>query len=92
MASFIGNTSSSATYNAMNQPATIVSFSLANKTGGSITASVGILYGSTFYVIYNKSISTGDSYVYSGNPVPIPTGYQVYIFVSDSCDYIFNIQ
>jgi len=92
MANFIGNTATTATMSALAQPAFIISFSLANKTGGAITASVGLLQGSTFYVIYNKSISSADSYIYSGKEILIPIGYQLYVSVSGSCDYIFNIQ
>lgn len=92
MANFIGNTASTATGIAYKNPAYIVSFSLANKTGGSITASVGLLQGSTFYIIYNKSINTADSYIYSGEQILVPIGYQIFVSVSGSCDYIFNIQ
>jgi len=92
MADFIGNTSTTATMTASNIASFIVSFSLANKTGGSITASVGLISGSTFYVLYNKSISTGDSYVYSGNEILIPRNYSLYISVSGDCDYVFNIR
>lgn len=91
MANYIGTTASTATRAALTTACFITSFSLANKTGGGVTASVGLLYGSTYYVLYNKSISAGDSYVYSGKPILIPIGYQIYISVSGSVDYIFTI-
>lgn len=89
---FFGNTNASVTSTAYDIVSTIVSFTLANKTGGSITASVGVLYGSTFYFLYNKSISTGDSYIYLGAPIDIPATYQIYVSVSGSCDYYFTIE
>lgn len=89
---FQGNTTSTATSTAKTIPASIVSFSIANKTGGSITASVGILYGSTFYIIYNKSLTTGEGYVYPGQPITLPTGYRVFVSVSGSADYYFSIK
>lgn len=91
MANFIGTTATTATRAASTTASFITSFSLANKTGGGITASVGLLYGSTFYVLYNQSISTATSYIYTGNPILIPVGYQLYISVSGSTDYIFTI-
>lgn len=92
MSVFKGNTATTATDTAKTIPASIVSFSLANKTGGAITASLGMLYGSTFFILYNKSIATGDSYIYSGNPVTLPIGYQVFISASGSCDYIVSLK
>lgn len=89
---FEGNTATSATSTANNITSVIVSFSLANKTGGGITASVGVLYGSTIFILYNKSISTGDSYIYSGKEISVPAEYQIYVSVSGSCDYYFSIK
>ena len=91
MANFIGTTASTATRAALTTASFITSFSLANKTGGGVTASVGLLYGSTFYVIYNQAIATANSYIYTGNPILIPIGYQLYVSVSGSTDYIFTI-
>ena len=83
------------TYNSasINMASKIVSFSLANKTGGTVTASIGIFYGSTItYIIYNKSIATADSYIYTGNEITIPKNYQIFINVSGSTDYYISIQ
>lgn len=92
MSVFKGNTATTATSTAKTIPASIVSFSIANKTGGEVTASVGILYGSTFYVLYNKSIATADSYIYSGEPIILPIGHQIYVSVSGSTDYYFSLK
>lgn len=89
---FKGNTATNATSTANTIPTSIVSFSIANKTGGSVTASVGILYGSTFYIIYNQSLTSGTSYVYTGNPITVPANNQIYVNVSGSCDYYFSIE
>lgn len=91
MASFIGTTATTATRAALTTASFITSFSLANKTGGGITASVGLLYGSTFYVIYNQAIATATPYIYSGNPILIPIGYQLYVSVSGTTDFIFTL-
>lgn len=91
MPTFSGNTSTSATSTAYDIPSKILSFSIANKTGGAVTASVGVLYGSTFYFIYNKSIATAESYIYSGEEIIVPANYQIYVAVSGDCDYYFSL-
>jgi len=88
---FKGTTATTATSTASAIPGDIISFSLANKTGGAITARVGILYGSTFYILYDKSIATADSYIYTGEPIRLEANHQVYISVSGSCDYYMTI-
>lgn len=93
MPNFSGNTSSTAASSSYTISSDIVSFSVANKTGGAVTASVALFFGSTIhYILYNKSISTGDSYIYSGNEILLPIGYQIFVSVSGSCDYIFTIK
>lgn len=87
-----GNTSTSFTSGAYENSVFITGFSLANKSGGSMTVSIGILYGSTFYVLYNHSLSAGESYVYSGNEILIPVGHTIYISSSASCDYVITIK
>lgn len=91
MAIFIGTTATTVTRAALTTACFITSFSLANKTGGGVTVSVGLLYGSTFYVLYNQAIATANSYVYTGNPILIPIGYQLYVAASGATDYIFTI-
>lgn len=88
----IGNTATTFTSSAYSIPASIVGFSLSNKTGGSITASIGLIQGSTFYILYNNSINTATSYVYSGNNISVPIGYAVFVSVSGSCDYLITIE
>lgn len=92
MTDFIGTTSTNATNTAYPTQYNIIGFSIANKTGGGVTASVGLLYGSTYYVLYNKSIATADSYIYIGEKIVVPPNYQIYLSVSGSCDYIFSIE
>lgn len=92
MATIKGNTSTTYNSGAYTNPSKIISFSLCNKTGGAVTASVGIFYGSSItYILYNKSIATADSYIYLGEPIIFPAGYQVYINVSGSTDYYFSL-
>jgi hypothetical protein len=92
MSVFRGTTATTAESNARNIETDIISFSLANKTGGAITASVGIFLGSTItYILFNKSINTGDSYIYSGEPIRVLKSNQIFISVSGSTDYYFTI-
>lgn len=91
-----GNTPTNKTSDAYNIPAKIISFSLANKTGGSITARVGILYGSTFDILYNMPLaaagSAGSGYVYDGEPIILPAYNQIYVSFSGLCDFRFSIE
>lgn len=87
-----GNTATSVTSGALNIPSKIISFSLANKTGGSITVSIGVLFGSTFYFLFNHSLSTGVEYIYPGKPILVSANHQIYIAASGSCDYYVTIE
>lgn len=89
---FFGNTATAATSTPVNIPTVIESFSIANKTGGAITVSVGFVYGSSVtYILYNKSVNSGDSYIYSGEAITVEAEYSVYVSVSGSADYYFSI-
>ena len=92
MPALIGNTSTNKTFDAYTIASKIISFSFANKTGGSINVSFGIVYGSTYYILYNNVVVTATSYIYSGKPIDLPIGYQLYLVVSGSCDYYITIE
>lgn len=89
---FIGNTSGSIASIAYNIPGKIVSYSLTNKTGGTITASIVVIPdgGSPVYA-WSGSIATVSSQV-SSVPIKLLIGYQILVIVSGSCDYYFNIE
>lgn len=91
-----GNTAATRTLASFNINSKIISFSLANKTGGAITATVGIVYGSTFDILYNSPLaaagSSGSSYVYSGKPIILPALNAIFISVSGSADFYFSIE
>jgi hypothetical protein len=90
---FQGSTSSNATSTAANVVGQIVSFSIANKTGGANTVKVAIVYGSTVvYLLYNYSLASGESYVYVGNEITLLANYRIYVEVSGSADYYFSIK
>ncbi len=90
---FSGNITSNATSTAYPSPTKIVSFSLANKTGGNVDVSVGIFYGSSIaYILYQKQVVTKDSYIYLGEEILVPANYQIYIAVSGSTDYYFTLK
>lgn len=88
---FKGNTSGSVASIAYNVPSTIVSYSLTNKTGGSVTANLVIVPdgGSPVYV-WSGSIAAGATQT-SDVPVKLLAGYQILIIVSGSTDYWFSI-
>lgn len=90
-----GNIASTYTSTAYNIPALIKSFSLANKTGGTITVTVGIVYGSTFDILYNNTLAASGSadcgYVYTGREILLPALNRLFIAVSGSCDFYFTI-
>lgn len=92
MAVFSGNTSTSALSTAYNIAAKIKSFSLVNKSGGSLTVSVSIILGSTNTSIYSGTIDSGETYVHNGGKIKILKEAQVYVLVNGSCDYYFSIE
>lgn len=90
---FFGTTSSSAIGDAINIPYKVKSFSVANKTGGSITVSVGVVYGSTIvYWLYNEPLNSGENYVWLGDEILIESGYAIFVSASASCDYYFSTE
>ena len=91
MPTFYGNVTGGIASSSFSNPAKIESYSLVNKSGGSITAVVAILYGSTNTYIYSDTILTGESYIYSGKPILLPKDYKVYVLVSGSTDFYFSI-
>lgn len=88
---FSGNTSSSATSTAYAVPAKIISWSLVNKSGGSLTYSVAILYGSTNTYIANGTLSSGGEVRVTLTDIVLLIGRQIYVLVNGSTDYFFTI-
>jgi hypothetical protein len=77
---------------AYNIPSIIKSFSLVNKSGGGITVIVGIIYGSTFDILYNKALTTATEFIYTGGDILLPAHNQIYISASGGvCDFYFTI-
>lgn len=90
---FDGNTSSTAVSDVFDISGDIQSFSLANKSGGAITASVAIFFGSAItYILFEEDIADGENYIYLGGPIRIVKGYQLLVSASGSCDYYFSIK
>ena len=92
---FEGTTATSEQSVTFETSADIVSFSIANKSGGAVTVSVGIFYGSSItYIIYNEPLGGSDpeNYVYLGGRITVPTGYAISVSVSAICDFYFTIK
>jgi len=89
---FSGNTSGSIASVAYNISSDIISWSLTNKTGGAVTASIVVIPdgGSPVYV-WSGSIATASSQS-SDVVVRLISGYQILVIVSGSCDYYFSIR
>jgi hypothetical protein len=65
---------------------------LANKTGAPITVTVGIVYGSTFDVLFNEPLAAAGKYIYTGGEILLPPLNQIYVSVSGSTDFYFTIK
>lgn len=90
---FKGTTAATAESTPKNAAADIISFSLANKTGGAVTVRVALFYGSTItHILYDYSIPAGESYVYLGERIRVLPLYQIFVSVSGATDYYFTIQ
>lgn len=92
---FNGTTATNATSETLSTAADIVSFSIANKSGGAVTVSVGIFYGSSVtYILYNEPLGGSDpnNYVYLGERITIPTNHAIVVSCSGACDYYFTIK
>ena len=92
MPNFFGTTTTTAIGDAINIPYMVKSFSIANKTGGSVTVSAGIVFGSTVvYWLYNESLAAGENYVWPGEEILVEAGYAIFVTASGSSDYYFSI-
>ena len=89
---FEGNTSGSIASIAKNIPAKIISYSLVNRTGGSITVSVLIIPdGGTPVYVWSGSIAANSTQS-DDKDIILLKGYQILIITSGSVDYYFSIE
>jgi hypothetical protein len=89
-----GNTTGSIAGEVYNIPATIRSFVLTNKTGGSITVTVAIIEQGTNNTVVSVAptvIAANDTYT-SDVPILMRAGFTIYISTSGSLDYYFTIE
>jgi hypothetical protein len=86
-----GNTSTSATSTAYDIPTKIETYSLVNKSGGSITVTLSVLYGSTNVTINSQTITSGGVYLYQGDPIVLLADRQIYLLTTGSVDYYFSL-
>lgn len=77
---------------AMEAVANLVSYSLVNKSGGSLTVTAGVILGSTLILFCSKVLGANDSFQYTGEKIIIEKGYSIYVYTSGaSLDYHFSI-
>jgi hypothetical protein len=87
---FSGNTSGSIASIAKNIPSEIVSYSLVNQTGGSITVTVTIIpNGGTPVDVWSGSIAANATQSDDKNIVLL-SGYQILVTTTGSVDYYFS--
>ena len=92
MPSFFGNTSTNATSTAYDNPYKITYYNIVNKSGGSVTINVGILYGSTFSIVpYNLVLNSGDAF-FSDDKELVLAGHQIFLTTTGSVDYYFSLE
>lgn len=89
-----GTTSGSIKSTALNIPCTIKSFSLYNKTGGSVSASIGVVVSGTDRYIHHSTLaamgSTDSSFLVETN-IGVPAYAQILIVASGEVDYFITI-
>lgn len=91
---FSGNTTGSILQVAYNIPSTSMSFSLVNKSGGSITVNLYISNGvgtDVSIVPSNLTLDDGDT-VYSDSNIRIIAGSSIFITTSGSLDYYISLE
>lgn len=88
-----GNTTGSIAGIPYNIPSEIKSFSLTNKSGGSITVTVSIASNNTGtrVDICSVSINTLETYI-NNTPILMLSEYTIYLVTSGSVDYYFSIE
>ena len=93
MPTLSGNTTGSIAGIPYNIPATISSFYLTNKTGGSITVTVSISSNDTGnnVALFSQAIAANDTYK-SDVPILLLAGFTILIVTSGSVDYFFSIE
>jgi hypothetical protein len=91
---FKGNTSTDAISEEVNLPLRLSAFSLVNRSGGAITANIGVVQGSTLILFapLDSALGAGEAYIYSGKPITIEPDWRIYVSVSGSCDYYCTLE
>lgn len=93
MPAYTGNTSGSYYGITMKEQSEMESFTLVNKTNGSITANLAIKRSSADYQIipHDKVINVYEMYE-SDTPRILDNGDSLVLLVTGSCDYNFNFR
>lgn len=87
-----GQTSGSIVALSYDIPSTIKSFSIVNRTAGTINFIVGVLVGDgNFRYIRYGTLNASEDYVDDVN-VRLLAGYQIWVQVSGTVDYYFSLE
>jgi hypothetical protein len=88
-----GNTSGSIQSVAYKNPCKIVSFTLVNKSGGSISVNVFIDTGQAVHVIpMNSLVQISGAYIYSGEPIYLLANHSIAVLTTGAVDYYFTLE
>jgi hypothetical protein len=89
---FDGITSSSATEVANNIPSGVLSFSIANTSGGGVTVNLYIGEASAYVRIVPKDLALDDGdTVYNDNPIKVLAGKNIFLTTTGTVEYYFSI-
>lgn len=75
----------------LNVPSRVVSFSLFNRSGGSVTARVGIVISGRDVYVWGGAIASGESEFVPETEIKMLAGSQILIVSSGELDYYFTI-
>ena len=87
---FKGTTSGSVLQVAFNIPCELVSYSLSNTSGGSVTATVYVRDEGVDTIINTQSINAGATYINDVKAV-IGANVSIYLVVNGAVDYYFSL-
>jgi hypothetical protein len=89
---FKGSVSGSILQVALNIPCEVLSYSLVNKTGGSVTATVYVRDADGLDIQIDRQTLAANATYISGVKIKLLGFCSIYLVVSGQVDYYFSIQ